>query len=424
MHRSMKSGWVVAFPFMAIVGMLFCFSTAMAQWENRGDLNLNGLPFELADAAIYANYFANGIVIFTIDTAAQIAATDINMDGMVLTVADYVMMVRIEMGAGDPPPADPDTFTTNVIYQYTDTGLTVLARFDRPPASMYLEYDFASPQAYDARLLQNDGSISMGTADAGLAVSMLITGMNGIPVGNYIPLVELAYEGDKPTSIKGVVLGAAGDQGNLFTDSTYRIGDANDDGKLNIGDAVFIIAWIFKGGPMPPHREAADANCDGAYNVGDAVFLVNFIFRSGTAPCDQAVGTLVSHTDCLLAQEEAGIGAKTGTQDCIDYQYDGQGTLLLTHRNSGLNCCIDNFAATVVANGGIVSIDETEIPGYCECLCLFDIGYQVINLPPGTYQIVVQEQSLNEEDLPLQFSADLVASPSGSFCVERDHYPW
>lgn len=287
MHRLEKSGRIIVFPFMAIVVVLFCFSTVAAQWENRGDLNLNGLPFELEDAAIFAGYFANGIVIFTIDTAAQIAATDINMDGILLSVADYVMMVRIEMGAGDPPPADPDTSTTNVIYQYTDTGLTVLARFSRIPASMYLEYDFAAPPVYTARLLQSGGAITMGTADAGLVVSMLITGMNDLPTGNYIPLVELAYQGDGPTSIMGGVLGAAGDQGSLYADTLYCVGDVNDDGKLTVGDAVFIVAWIFRGGFIPPHMKAADANCDGTYNVGDAVFIVNYIFRSGTAPCSQ-----------------------------------------------------------------------------------------------------------------------------------------
>ncbi len=287
MRNLRKHRQVSIFVGMWVIAALVCCTTATAQWENRGDLNLNGIPFELADAAIYADYFASGIIIFTIDPELQIAATDINMDGILLSWADYVMMIRIEMGAGDPPPADPDTSTTNVIYQYADTGLTVLARFNRAPASMYLEYDFASPPVYTARLLQSDGLILMGTADAGSVVSMLITGMNDIPLGNYVPLVELAYQGDGPTSIMGGVLGAAGDQGALYTDTLYRVGDANDDGKINIGDAIFIIAWIFKGGFVPPHMVAADANCDQAYNIGDAVFLVNFIFRSGPTPCGQ-----------------------------------------------------------------------------------------------------------------------------------------
>jgi len=61
-------------------------------------------------------------------------------------------------------------------------------------------------------------------------------------------------------------------------------GDANDDGKINVGDAVFIISYIFRGGATPPHPECADPNDDGKINVGDGVFLIAYIFRGGTAP--------------------------------------------------------------------------------------------------------------------------------------------
>ncbi|MEZ5357433.1 MAG: dockerin type I domain-containing protein [Candidatus Zixiibacteriota bacterium] len=65
----------------------------------------------------------------------------------------------------------------------------------------------------------------------------------------------------------------------------YICGDANGDETVNIGDAVFLIAYIFKGGPAPDPIEAADANCDATVNVGDAVYLINFIFKGGDAPC-------------------------------------------------------------------------------------------------------------------------------------------
>ena len=29
-----------------------------------------------------------------------------------------------------------------------------------------------------------------------------------------------------------------------------------------------------------------DVNCDGSVNVGDAVYLINYVFKSGTEPCD------------------------------------------------------------------------------------------------------------------------------------------
>lgn len=64
-------------------------------------------------------------------------------------------------------------------------------------------------------------------------------------------------------------------------------GDANNDGKINVGDAVYLISYIFRGGPAPAYLDCADPNNDGKINVGDAVFLVSYIFRGGPAPnCD------------------------------------------------------------------------------------------------------------------------------------------
>ncbi len=65
----------------------------------------------------------------------------------------------------------------------------------------------------------------------------------------------------------------------------YIPGDANGDRRVNIGDPVYIVNYIFRDGPALNPAEAADANCDGTVNVGDAVYLVNYIFRNGPAPC-------------------------------------------------------------------------------------------------------------------------------------------
>ena len=61
-------------------------------------------------------------------------------------------------------------------------------------------------------------------------------------------------------------------------------GDANGDRTVNVGDGVYIINYIFKGGPAPVPPAAGDANCDGLTNIGDAVFIINFIFKGGPAP--------------------------------------------------------------------------------------------------------------------------------------------
>lgn len=64
----------------------------------------------------------------------------------------------------------------------------------------------------------------------------------------------------------------------------YVCGDANYDTKINVGDVVFVINFIFKAGTAPVPSCKADVNHDGKVNVGDAVYLINHIFKAGPAP--------------------------------------------------------------------------------------------------------------------------------------------
>jgi len=66
---------------------------------------------------------------------------------------------------------------------------------------------------------------------------------------------------------------------------TSQTGDANGDCTINVGDAVYIINYIFKEGPPPLPRDAGDPNCDDDVNVGDAVVIINYIFKGGSPPC-------------------------------------------------------------------------------------------------------------------------------------------
>lgn len=69
----------------------------------------------------------------------------------------------------------------------------------------------------------------------------------------------------------------------------YVAGDGNGDGEVNVGDAVFLINYIFNSGAAPDPISSGDANGDCDLNVGDAVYLINFIFNGGGTPlfgCD------------------------------------------------------------------------------------------------------------------------------------------
>lgn len=79
-------------------------------------------------------------------------------------------------------------------------------------------------------------------------------------------------------------------RGNSTTSSgvadfmTWVLGDANADRSANVGDAVFLINYVFKGGPAPDPIKIGDANGDCSTNVGDAVYLINFVFKGGDDP--------------------------------------------------------------------------------------------------------------------------------------------
>ena len=66
----------------------------------------------------------------------------------------------------------------------------------------------------------------------------------------------------------------------------YVCGDANSDCAVNLADAVYIINYVFKGGPAPDPECVGDANGDDAVNLADAVYLINYVFKDGAAPVE------------------------------------------------------------------------------------------------------------------------------------------
>jgi photosystem II stability/assembly factor-like uncharacterized protein len=63
-------------------------------------------------------------------------------------------------------------------------------------------------------------------------------------------------------------------------------GDANGDGQVNVGDAVYLIAYVFSGGPAPDPECSGRANGDRQVNVGDAVYLIAYVFSGGQPPVE------------------------------------------------------------------------------------------------------------------------------------------
>ncbi len=72
--------------------------------DSRGDINVNGIGYEVADAVMFTNYFISGLSAFGTHVEASIAASDVNADGISLSVADLVYLVRVIVGDANPYP--------------------------------------------------------------------------------------------------------------------------------------------------------------------------------------------------------------------------------------------------------------------------------------------------------------------------------
>jgi hypothetical protein len=94
-------------------GIKICCSDEI---DARGDINLNGIMNEIADAVVFTNYFIYGMNAFTINQEGQKAATDVNNDGIVLSVADLVYLIRVIVGDVLPiEKLNPNMVAANIV---------------------------------------------------------------------------------------------------------------------------------------------------------------------------------------------------------------------------------------------------------------------------------------------------------------------
>lgn len=70
-----------------------------------------------------------------------------------------------------------------------------------------------------------------------------------------------------------------------FTTGNAICGDVDANGLVNISDVVYLIAYVFSGGPAPNPTSSGDVDCTGIVNVSDVVYLIAYIFSGGPAPC-------------------------------------------------------------------------------------------------------------------------------------------
>jgi hypothetical protein len=127
-------------------------------------------------------------------------------------------------------------------------------------------------------------AISTKLTDSAADTTILVTNLE---LGDYYYKVSAKDSQNQYSSFSPLVMARV----NYNAQCPWRVADANNDKTVNISDAVYLIAYIFSGGPAatPNAVGSGDANCSGVVNISDAVYLIAYIFASGPAPgatCD------------------------------------------------------------------------------------------------------------------------------------------
>ncbi len=70
---------------------------------------------------------------------------------------------------------------------------------------------------------------------------------------------------------------------------TYICGDVNNDGGIDLLDITFLIAYLYKEGPVPDSLWAADPDGNEIINILDITYLISFLYKSGPEPNCQTI---------------------------------------------------------------------------------------------------------------------------------------
>ncbi len=88
-----------------------------------------------------------------------------------------------------------------------------------------------------------------------------------------------------PEYVDSLGKGLLNPEGALTMLANFICGDTDGSSQVTISDAVYIINYIFAGGPPPVPSMAGDCDCSGMITISDAVYLITYIFSSGNPPC-------------------------------------------------------------------------------------------------------------------------------------------
>ena len=198
--------------------------------DERGDINLNGISNEIADYVVYANYFLMGVAAFTVNPGSQIAASEVNGDGLALTVNDLVYLIRIIEGilfpVGFVGPYVGEDITGALDIVQTDSSLILRTEFADSIDAMHLCFhtpDWQTDADYSVRFLGGVDSADFGhnVHDDSLKILMVHSPLDSQAViaPGLRDICEIVFDGASPEFVYAHASGFLGETVDLVVSS-------------------------------------------------------------------------------------------------------------------------------------------------------------------------------------------------------------
>ncbi|HLG93612.1 MAG TPA: hypothetical protein VI546_02140 [candidate division Zixibacteria bacterium] len=171
--------------------------------DDRGDLNLNGVGYEIGDHVLFELYFLYGPSVLSSNLSqrqAQIAASDVNGDGLVLHVSDLVRLFMVITGDANPLPKAIATATPDSAhFQILQTVDSLLISSNSPVniRGVFLRFTFTGTMGEPVRQDSASG-LALGYQSTLNELRLLVRPIGGdsgrIPAGNW-PILSIPFTG-------------------------------------------------------------------------------------------------------------------------------------------------------------------------------------------------------------------------------------
>jgi hypothetical protein len=145
-----------------------------------GDVNENGLPFEVGDAVKLAAYISG----ITTLTEQQLINSDVNQDGRVGTLSDLVFLIRQIIEDKSPPPGDGVATGEEVVIKVKSEGSRTFIRLESelPIGGALLVFEGEDAKIEDLKLSPEAQDLDLYTYRVGGQIRVLVISQEALPL--------------------------------------------------------------------------------------------------------------------------------------------------------------------------------------------------------------------------------------------------